>query len=166
MNQTQQWNKRDFLFISKGLISPLGRRAPGLLRGSERLRGGRGWPCPRAEAGPPRWPAPSQPRTPIRTPSWWLFCARCRPQPRPPGSGFFRDRGSLGLGGGVRMGIFVFTLANLSSAWAFPGTQLSRALPPAPAFRPVIKQSPWCDYAVLTRLGSLEPLPSTKQSEL
>lgn len=78
-----------------------------------------------------------------------------------------RDRGSLGLGDGVGVGIFVFsTLANLSSAWAFPGTQLSRALPPAPAFRPVIKQSPWCDYAVLTRLGSLEPLPSTKESEL
>lgn len=63
--------------------------------------------------------------------------------------------------------IFVFpNNTDRLSAWAFPGIQLSISLPPAPALKPVIKQSPWCDYAaLLTRLG-LELLPFMKQGEL
>lgn len=60
MNQKQQWNKGDFLFISTGLISPLGPRAPGLLRVTgekgERGEGGGRGPVAvfQAEAGPPQ----------------------------------------------------------------------------------------------------------------
>lgn len=128
----------------------------------------------RAEAGLPRRPAPAQPGTPGPGEHQKLPDGCSGPAPAaaaadaglelggraPPRSGL------PGLGGGWRRGILVFpTLTNLSSAWAFPGTQLSMALPPAPTLRPVIKQSPWCDYALLTRLG-LEPLPSTEQGEL
>lgn len=152
------------------MIFPLGPRAPGLLRvgaGRRRAGGRAGSPA----AGPRQAGPPQACGFAAHGMAWaWLgllsqlnvksSCTmavlvglsgpRCRPQPRPLGS-WLRGLGDICNPPPYKP----------SECLGLPGDTVKCLPSSSPSLKPVIKQSPWCDYALLTRLG-LELLPSVK----